>query len=86
MVKYNNSKEHFISSLEVDEVVDDEIINKTRDYNNYIKIVEPNLNKMIFSRKVLMVEGPNDLMVYKEFIRKEILKKEKMIKNMQRHI
>ncbi len=43
VVKYNNSKEHFISSLEVDEVVDDEIINKTRDYNNYIKIVEPKL-------------------------------------------
>ncbi|MEO3112178.1 TOPRIM nucleotidyl transferase/hydrolase domain-containing protein, partial [Turicibacter sanguinis] len=41
-------------------------------YNNYIKIIEPNLNKIIFSRKVLLVEGPNDMMVYREVIRKTV--------------
>lgn len=44
-------------------------------YNSYIKNIEPNLNKIIFSKKVLFVEGPNDVMVYKYSIRKKILEK-----------
>lgn len=43
------------------------------DYNNYIKSIEPNLNKIIFSKKVLLVEGPNDLMVYRQLIKKRVL-------------
>ncbi|MEK4080450.1 ATP-dependent nuclease [Solibacillus sp. FSL K6-1126] len=43
-------------------------LDEIADYNNYIKIIEPNLNKIIFSKKVLLVEGPNDLMVYKQLI------------------
>lgn len=42
------------------------------DYNNYIKSIEPNLNKIIFSKKVLLVEGPNDLMVYRQLIKKRV--------------
>src|SRR5690606_17954003 len=41
-------------------------------YNEYIKTVEPNLNRMLFSKKVLLVEGPNDVMVYKEIIRQKV--------------
>lgn len=71
-IKYNKTKEEFIS---IDgEVIDDELIDKIKDYNNYVKIIEPNLNKIIFSRKVVLVEGPNDMMVYKEAIRKMVLK------------
>lgn len=34
------------------------------NFNNYIKSIEPNLNKILFSRKVILVEGPNDLLCY----------------------
>lgn len=42
-------------------------------YNEYVKTVEPNLNRMLFSKKVLLVEGPNDVMVYTEVIRQKVL-------------
>lgn len=71
-VKYNKAKEDFSSDIKISEVEGNELIEKVRDYNNYIKIIEPNLNKIIFSRKVLLVEGPNDMMVYKEIIRKKV--------------
>lgn len=48
-------------------------LDEIADYNNYIKIIEPNLNKIVFSRKVLLVEGPNDLMVYKHLIKNRVL-------------
>jgi len=41
-------------------------------YNEYIKTIEPNLNKILFSKKVILVEGPNDLMSYKYAIEKKI--------------
>src|SRR5690554_321805 len=50
----------------------DEPINVAR-FNEYIKTVEPNLNRMLFSKKVILVEGPNDVLVYKEIIRKKVL-------------
>ena len=45
---------------------DQEIIDQ---YNQYIKSIEPNLNKILFSEKVLLVEGPNDLLVYNYLIK-----------------
>ncbi|MEF9623024.1 TOPRIM nucleotidyl transferase/hydrolase domain-containing protein [Streptococcus dysgalactiae] len=72
-IKYNKVKDNFLSEFTALEVEDNELVEKIRDYNNYIKIIEPNLNKIIFSRKVLLVEGPNDMMVYKEVIRKKVL-------------
>ncbi|MFJ7953919.1 ATP-dependent nuclease [Lysinibacillus sp. NPDC096418] len=74
-VKYNNHSLAFSSEVTVSEIENNELVEKVRDYNNYIKIIEPNLNKIIFSRKVLLVEGPNDLLVYKEVIRKKVLEK-----------
>ncbi|SUY47667.1 ATP-dependent endonuclease [Clostridium putrefaciens] len=77
VLKYNNCSDNFISEVEVEveveESKDEELVSRIRDYNNYIKIIEPNLNKIIFSRKVVLVEGPNDLMVYKEIIRKKVI-------------
>lgn len=67
ILKYNkHDKEIFEDS-------DEEALSEIKDYNNYIKLIEPNLNKIIFSKKVLLVEGPNDLMTYKEIIRRNVL-------------
>lgn len=49
-----------------------EVITLSR-YNEFIKTVEPNLNRLLFSRKVILVEGPNDVLVYKNGIKKKIL-------------
>jgi len=49
-----------------------EPINVAR-FNEYIKTIEPNLNRMLFSKKVILVEGPNDILVYKEVIRRKVL-------------
>ncbi|MBS8122074.1 putative OLD family ATP-dependent endonuclease [Candidatus Vampirococcus lugosii] len=43
------------------------------EYNSFIKNIEPNLNKILFSKKVILVEGPNDLMVYNHVINKKVL-------------
>ncbi len=48
-------------------------ITSFQDYNNYIKILEPSLNKILFSKKVLLVEGPNDMMTYKYIIERELM-------------
>lgn len=42
------------------------------NFNNFIKAVEPNLNKILFSRKVILVEGPNDLLSYNFAIEKKV--------------
>lgn len=47
-------------------------INQTQ-FNSYIKNIEPNLNKILFSKKTILVEWPNDLMVYKKVIEKKVL-------------
>lgn len=43
------------------------------EYNSFIKNIEPNLNKILFSKKVILVEWPNDLMVYNHVINKKVL-------------
>ncbi len=45
------------------------------EYNTFIRTIEPNLNKILFSKKVILVEGPNDLMVYNFVIKKKIWEK-----------
>jgi predicted nucleic acid-binding protein len=67
--KYNEIEEFNIE--EVDESTG-ELINLSR-YNEFIKTVEPNLNRILFSKKVILVEGPNDVLVYKYAIKKKIL-------------
>jgi predicted ATP-dependent endonuclease of OLD family len=61
--KYNNVSE-FNPSIDLASDETGEIIT-LEQFNSYVKSIEPNLNKIIFSRKVVLVEGPNDLMAYK---------------------
>lgn len=70
--KYNQVEEfqNPFSDLEEEDFI--EPINITR-FNEYIKTVEPNLNRMLFSKKVILVEGPNDVLVYKEVIKRKVL-------------
>lgn len=55
VVKFNKKDE--------DPDYDNEVIS-IGEYNQFVKSIEPNLNKILFSKKVVLVEGPNDLMVY----------------------
>jgi len=69
---YNNIGEFtnpFVDALQQDF---EEPINVVR-FNDYVKTVEPNLSRMLFSKKVVLVEGPNDILVYKEVIRRKVL-------------
>jgi len=50
------------------------------NYNNFIRSVEPNLNKILFSRKILLVEGPNDLLAYRFILEKIVFQKTQNIK------
>lgn len=61
--KYNN-----VNSFNVPQ---NDIIS-IENFNSFIKSVEPNLNKILFSRKVLLVEGPNDLLAYNFAIEKKV--------------
>jgi hypothetical protein len=77
VLKYNKHDSEFLKVEEDEEIFDElvseeEFLSEIDDYNNYIKLIEPNLNKMLFSKKVLLVEGPNDLMTYKEIIRRKV--------------
>lgn len=67
VLKYNNPNKSISDNDLVAFSVD-----KITDFNNYIKMIEPNLNKIVFSQKVILVEGPNDLLTYKEIIKKMI--------------
>lgn len=67
--KYNNVGDFNFS--ETDEETG-EIIDYSR-YNEFVKTIEPNLNRILFSKKVILVEGPNDVLVYKHAIGKKVL-------------
>ncbi|MCK5332597.1 AAA family ATPase [Candidatus Parcubacteria bacterium] len=66
--KYNNIAEFSTQRAE------GEIVTLEK-YNDFIRNIEPNLNKILFSKKVILVEGPNDLMVYNFVIKKKVLEK-----------
>lgn len=67
--KYNE-----IGDFNVEQINEDtgEIITLSK-YNEFIKTVEPNLNRILFSKKVILVEGPNDVLVYKYAIKQKII-------------
>lgn len=67
VLKYNNPNESILGN-DLEAFCLDQIA----DFNNYIKMIEPNLNKIVFSQKVILVEGPNDLLTYKEIIKKMV--------------
>ncbi|MFT5916427.1 MAG: putative ATP-dependent endonuclease of OLD family [Flammeovirgaceae bacterium] len=68
---YNEVGEFSPSVIQISEETTEEKIT-IENFNSFIKSVEPNLNKMLFSRKVILLEGPNDLLVYKYFIEREV--------------
>ncbi len=63
IIKYNNTGE--IQSLGAEAPSNPVSIDT---FNNFVKSVEPNLNKLLFGRKVLLVEGPNDFLVYRTIV------------------
>lgn len=67
-VKKYNKVEEF--NPQVQAITEDEEIVTMDKYNELIKTIEPNLNRILFSKKVLLVEWPNDLLVYKHCIEK----------------
>ncbi|RCS28095.1 OLD family endonuclease [Polaribacter sp. WD7] len=67
--KYNDVGEFNFEGLDLG---NGEPINISR-YNEFIKTIEPNLNKILFSKKVILVEGPNDVMVYNYAIKQKVL-------------
>lgn len=73
LVKYNDINE-FSPILDIPSDSDEDTFKQGENevYNQYIKNIEPNLNKILFSRKVILVEWPNDLMCYKYAIEKRI--------------
>lgn len=50
----------------------EEIIDPIRHNSQFLRVIEPNLNRLLFSQKVILVEGPNDVMAYKFAIEKEV--------------
>lgn len=69
--KFNDIEE--INLNPVDSDIDPDF--NLQNYNSVIKNIEPNLNKILFSQKVILVEGPNDLLVYKYIIERKIREK-----------
>jgi predicted ATP-dependent endonuclease of OLD family len=67
--KYNEATENFDKQLTYEDNLG---LVTMADYNSYIKNIEPNLNRILFSKKVILVEGPNDVMAYKYAIEKYI--------------
>ncbi len=63
----NNDGGNPLDKSKIIKINDEEI--PITEYNSYIKNIEPNLNKILFSEKVILVEGPNDLLVYYYLIR-----------------
>lgn len=67
--KYNDVGEFNYEQVDVET---GELINYSK-FNEFIKTIEPNLNRILFSKKVILVEGPNDVLVYKFAITKKAL-------------
>lgn len=67
--KYNDVGEFNYEQVDVET---GELINYSK-FNEFIKTIEPNLNRILFSKKVILVEGPNDVLVYKFAIGKKVL-------------
>jgi len=81
--RYNNTGE-FSPILDSREETEELIT--LEKYNDFIRTIEPNLNKILFSRKVILVEGPNDVMAYKYAIEKQIEKLGKDQKYAKTHL
>lgn len=74
-----DSRQTFVKYNEIDSTpnVNSSIqpVHPIKDYNQFLKSIEPNLNKILFSKKVILLEGPNDLMTYKYIVEKYLVDK-----------
>lgn len=61
--KYNNTADFTTNNADIISI---------ENFNSFIKSIEPNLNKILFSRKIILVEGPNDLLAYNYAIQKKV--------------
>ena len=75
-LKYNEEKKQ--TEVAYNNISNFDVENRViglKQYNEYIKTIEPNLNKILFSKKVILVEGPNDVMTYNYVIKKKVYEK-----------
>lgn len=57
--------------IEIPENIEELTLHSIDDFALYLKSLEPNLNNIVFSSKVIIVEGPHDLLAYKTFLSKK---------------
>ncbi|MFN8306170.1 MAG: AAA family ATPase [Ferruginibacter sp.] len=57
--------------IEIPEKIGELTLNSIDDFALYLKSLEPNLNNIVFSSKVIIVEGPHDLLAYKTLFSKK---------------
>lgn len=57
--------------IEIPENIGGLSLHSIEDFALYLKSLEPNLNNIVFSSKVIIVEGPHDLLAYKTLFSKK---------------
>ncbi|MCF7807219.1 MAG: AAA family ATPase [Candidatus Marinimicrobia bacterium] len=53
------------ADLSIPEALNEYKLNSVEDFALYLKTLEPNIGNIIFAKKVIIVEGPHDLLGYK---------------------
>ena len=52
-------------ALDIPEILDCSGLKNPEDFAKYLKTLEPNLGNILFASKVIIVEGPHDILAYK---------------------
>jgi predicted ATP-dependent endonuclease of OLD family len=58
-------------TIEFPSELDGFVIENPKDFPKYMRTLEPNLGNIIFATKVIIVEGPHDLLAYKSILSEE---------------
>lgn len=58
--------------ITVPDSIDDFIISDPNDFPKYLRTLEPNIGNILFANKVIVVEGPLDLLAYKTVLSTQI--------------
>ncbi|MGA2323822.1 MAG: AAA family ATPase [Sedimentisphaerales bacterium] len=59
-------------TIEFPSELDGFVIENPKDFPKYMRTLEPNLGNIIFATKVIIVEGPHDLLAYKSILSEEV--------------
>lgn len=54
-----------LENLDVPDVIDGLSLTNPKDYPKYLRTLEPNLGNIAFSKRVIIVEGPHDILAYR---------------------